>query len=160
MDLHDHRSGGANGRIGVFHHRRFDPCGGRRRGQALVTPSGFGGQAGAFLGAQEVPSIKNFVNTNHAPVLTPLALMGSTDEDTPIAINLAGTFVNHGSDTTTIADADPGAILGGIALTATAGRGAWSYSLDGANYPPVGTVSAASALLLPATAKLRYAPTR
>ena len=78
---------------------------------ALVTPSGFGGQAGAFLTAQELQSLVNFVNGNHAPVLTPAApLMGTTDEDTAVTIPLAGPFINNGPGTTTITDADSTAI--------------------------------------------------
>jgi hypothetical protein len=126
---------------------------------ALVTPTGFGGQAAAFLTPAEQALIANFLNLNQAPVLTPAApAIGSTDEDTAFTIDLVGTFINNGVGSTGILDADIPTLLNSIALTAVTGRGVWSYSLDGVNFSPVGTVSAAAALLLPSTAKLRYMP--
>ena len=96
---------------------------------------------------------------NDAPVLVPAApAMGTTNEDTSTTINLAGTFINNGLGTTAITDPDGNAIVGGIALTGTTGRGTWSYSLDGTNFTSLGTVSDASAMLLPGAAILRYAP--
>ena len=80
------------------------------------------------------------------------------NQKTPIFINLSGKFINNGSGTTTITDVDNGAVVGGIALIGTSGNGVWSYSLDGTAFNPVDTVSAGSALLLPATAELCYTP--
>ena len=109
----------------------------------------------AFSTATDTASL--FVND--APVLTPAApAMGTTDEDTTFTVGLAGTFINGGAGTTAITDADINAIVGGIAVTRLAGRGIWSYSLDGSTFKPFGTISDASALLLPATAAIRYAP--
>ena len=45
-------------------------------------------------------------------------------------------------------------MVGGIALTGVTGNGTWEYSTDGTNFSAVGTVSATSALLLPADAQL------
>jgi cyclophilin family peptidyl-prolyl cis-trans isomerase len=93
-----------------------------------------------------------------APVLTPAApSLGTTDENTAKTIALS-TFINGGAGTTTIADADGDAVLGGIALTAATGNGTWAFSTDGSTYTPVGTVSPNSALLVPAGATLRYTP--
>ena len=125
---------------------------------ALVTPTGFGGQAAAFLSRTEISSLGNFVSTNNAPVLIPAGPQGTTDEDTPITVPLSGTFINNGPGTTTITDPDPGAIVGGIAVVGTTGNGTWSYSLDGSTFYPIGAVSSGSALLLPNTAQLCYTP--
>ena len=159
MDVQSHRAGRANRPAGLFHHRGHDPGGRRGRRQRLGDPCRFRRPGGAFT-AGELQSLVNFVAPpTTPPVLTPASpSMGSTDEDTPIAVGLSGTFINHGPVTTTITDADSGAIFGGIALVGTTGHGVWSYSLDGTSYSPVGTVSTGSALLLPATARLRYTP--
>ena len=60
--------------------------------------------------------------------------------------------------TTTITDTTSGAVVGGIAVTGTTGKGTWAYSLDGTTFTSIGTVAADSALLLPASASLRYTP--
>ena len=71
-------------------------------------------------------------DVNDAPVLTAaFPSLGYTNSKTAIVISLAGTVINGGAGTTTITDVDSGAIVGGIALTAVAGQGVWSYSLDG-----------------------------
>ncbi|MCE5268559.1 MAG: peptidylprolyl isomerase [Planctomycetaceae bacterium] len=94
-----------------------------------------------------------------APVLTPAApSLGTTNENTATTIALTGTFINHGTGTTTITDANANDALGGIAIVDTLGNGTWAYSLDGVTFIDVGAVSGASALLLPSTAKLRYTP--
>jgi cyclophilin family peptidyl-prolyl cis-trans isomerase len=101
----------------------------------------------------------NVLPTNRAPVLASSSpLMGITDEDTPISINLTGTFINNGTGTTSITDVDENAVLGGIALIDVSGHGTWTYSIDGTTFTPVGAVSPASALLLPNNATLRYTP--
>ena len=47
----------------------------------------------------------------------------------------------------------------GIAITSTLGNGGWQYSTDsGANWFNIGTTSGSSALLLAATAQVRYVP--
>ena len=98
------------------------------------------------------------VSPNTAPVLT-LAnpSLGNTTPTTAMTIKLTA-FVNNGSGTTTITDADTGAVVGGIALSGTTGKGTWAYSLDGTTFTSVGTVANNSALLLPSTATLRYTP--
>jgi probable HAF family extracellular repeat protein len=99
------------------------------------------------------------MTSNTAPVLhaaTPS--LGATGDDAAKTIALTD-FINNASATsTTITDADEAALLGGIALLGTTGKGTWAYSLDGSTFIPVGTVSDKSALLLPNSAKLRYTP--
>ena len=96
---------------------------------------------------------------NTPPVLTPSTpLIGETDENTPIVVSLSGSFINNGDGTTLISDADDAAVVGGIAVIGSTGNGVWAYSLDGTNFTNIGTVSAASAVLLPADAQLRYTP--
>ena len=94
---------------------------------------------------------------NTAPVLT-MAIPGSTNgpivgstlSSVPFTISISS-FINHGAGTTTIVDADPGAIVGGIALsfTAVVGTGTWEYSLDGGATFQTMTVSDSHAILLP-----------
>ena len=125
----------------------------------LVTPSGFGGQAAMSLTTGELQSLVNYINTNQAPVLTPASpALGTTDENTTFTSDIGGAFVNNGTGSTIITDADSGAVVGGIALTGTTGRGIWSYSLDGTTFYSVGSISASSALLLPGTAQFGYTP--
>ena len=99
----------------------------------------------------------NVLAANTAPVLTPATpVMGSTDEDTiTIGINLSS-FIRSATGTG-ITDADAGAVLGGIAVIGANGAG-WEYSLNGSTFTALGTVSGASALLLPSNAALRYKP--
>ncbi len=96
---------------------------------------------------------------NNAPVLVPAnPVLGATDNQTPLTLALAATFINGGPGTTVVTDVDLGAVVGGIALAGTTGAGTWQYSLDGAVFLPVGEVAEHSALLLPAYASLRYVP--
>ena len=104
------------------------------------------------------------VLVNHAPVLVPAtpgpAPMGTTDQNTAITIPLS-TFINNTAGTgTVITDSDPGAVVGGIAITQVVGNGTWAYSLDGTNFVNIDKtkISNTSALLLPEGAALRYTP--
>ena len=116
-----------------------------------------GGGNTAFSAAADTASV-TVTDLNDAPVLTPVSpSMGATTKDDSITIGL-GSFINNGATTTTIIDVDHGAAVGGIAIVGTTGLGVWTYSLDGVNFRAIGETSAASALLLPATAMLRYAP--
>ena len=105
-----------------------------------------------------------FSDTASLTVLIPPVLtaanpsLGITDLATAKTVSLS-TFINNGEGTTKITDAMPGAAIGGIAVTATSGKGTWSYSLDdGTTFNPIGTVTPTSALPLPSTAELRYTP--
>jgi VCBS repeat-containing protein len=93
--------------------------------------------------------------TNDAPVLTASnpSLMTITEDDTANAGQTVASFL--GASTT---DVDNGA-LQGIAITATTGaHGHWEYSTDGSSYFAFPTVSTTSALLLAATAAVRFVP--
>lgn len=91
------------------------------------------------------------------PRLTPANPTDTTNEDTDVLLPLSD-FVNGGTGTTTIVDPDPGALVGGIAVTSITGNGRWSYSLDGTAYHPFELVSRTSARLLPPNARLKYSP--
>ena len=96
------------------------------------------------------------VTNNTSPVLTAASpKLGSIASGGSITVSLA-TFINNGTGTTIITDADSGSVTGGIALFGTTGAGTWAYSLDGTTFTDIATVSTTSALLLPATAKLQY----
>ena len=96
-------------------------------------------------------------SANSAPVLvTARPSLGSTDRSTAKVVLLTGTFINNGTATTTITDADSSAVVGGIALIGVTGAGAWEYSTDGSTFQSIGAVSSASALLLTKDAQLRY----
>lgn len=60
--------------------------------------------------------------------------------------------------TTAITDADWTDPLGGIAVTELTGPGVWSFSLNGKTFVEFGTVSPTNALLLPASADVRFTP--
>ncbi|MEN6459211.1 MAG: peptidylprolyl isomerase [Thermoguttaceae bacterium] len=93
---------------------------------------------------------------NDAPVLTAAApSLGDTNPGTTTTISVA-TLVNNGSGTTTVTDVDDDATVGGIAITNLGGSGVWEYSLDGSTFVTITTVSESAALLLSATAELRY----
>ena len=112
------------------------------------------GSATAFSAATGTAALT--VTSNIAPVLTAATpSLGSIAANATTTISLV-TFINNGTGTTTITDADSGAVVGGIALTGVSGGGTWAYSLDGTTFTNVGTVSATAALLLPSNAELKY----
>ncbi|MCY2996049.1 MAG: Ig-like domain-containing protein, partial [Planctomycetota bacterium] len=114
--------------------------------------------SGAFCGWNLDDISITGATINVAPVLTPATpSLGATTEDMAVTIALAS-FVNQGVGSTTITDADTGAIVGGIAVVGTSGNGVWSYSLDGTNFFGFGSVTATAALLLPVGTQLSYAP--
>ncbi|MCX7246569.1 MAG: VCBS domain-containing protein [Burkholderiales bacterium] len=95
---------------------------------------------------------------NHAPVLasaTP-TLTGITEDTTDNAGQLVSAIVN----VSTVTDADSGASIGGIAITALeTGNGTWQYRLANTGaWQNVGSVSDSSALLLRPTDGLRFVP--
>ncbi len=94
---------------------------------------------------------------NDAPTLIAARPERTTDEDTPISVSL-GDLINQGATTTQIHDVDRSAVIGSVALTQATGGGQWQFSLDGTIFNPVGTVSDATARLLPPQAHLKYLP--
>ena len=80
----------------------------------------------------------------------------AANSSNPSTINLT-TFINNGTGTTTITDAD----TCGIAVTGTSvvGTGTWAYSTNnGSTFQSISGVSTSSRLLLPQDAELRYTP--
>ena len=95
---------------------------------------------------------------NQAPTLTPAWPMKTTVPQTALVFTLSS-FINNGSGTTTIQDADAGDPVGGIAVIGATGRGTWAYSLSGSSFLNISAAPAAnSAILVPAGASLRYTP--
>ncbi|MBP2835520.1 putative Ig domain-containing protein [Dickeya parazeae] len=98
----------------------------------------------------------NVTPVNDAPTLSSgvtVTLTSTTEDMTSSATTVSSLLSNAG-----YGDVDSGA-SSGIAITATAGNGGWQYSTDsGANWFSIGTVSGSSALLLGATAQVRYVP--
>jgi len=145
---------GKNGETPRITYRAWDATSGASGDKVDTTTSG---GATAFSTATDTASL-TVASVNDAPLLTPAnPSLGTIAPGAAKTIALAA-FINGGTGTTTIADADTGAVVGGIALTATTGSGSWAYSTDGATFTSVGTVSASAALLLPAGATLRYTP--
>ncbi|MGE0503572.1 MAG: DUF5801 repeats-in-toxin domain-containing protein [Rhizobiaceae bacterium] len=101
----------------------------------------------------DAPTLDNGASPALAPVL----------EDAAAPVNAVGTLVSDlvdpagGGGVNNVTDPDgPGV---GIALTGKTGSGTWWYSLDdGASWTDVGTVTNASALLLPDDARLYFQP--
>ncbi len=133
----------------------WDTTSGTAGGTANTTTDG---GSTAFSTATDTASLA-VTAARQAPVLTPASpTLGSVAANGSKTISLTGTFINNGTATTTITDATSGAVVGGIAVTLTTGKGTWAYSLDGTTFTNVGTVSSTSALLLPNNAELRYTP--
>ena len=74
--------------------------------------------------------------------------LGTTNENTAIDVALSA-FINDGEGTTTITDADSGAVVGGDRHPPAFGNGTWAYSLDGTTFQAMGAVGPAAARLLP-----------
>ncbi len=145
----------ANGETATITYRAWDATSGQAGGTADTTANG---GSTAFSMATDTASL-TVTSVNDVPVLTPASpSLGTVVSTTATTIALSGTFINNGTGTTTITDVDQGAVIGGIALTGVTGSGAWSYSLNGTDFTPVGLVSASDALLLPNTAELQYTP--
>lgn len=149
---------GANGETPTITYRAWDAIGGTSGSRVDLSATGATGTASPFSAATDTATL-TVTDLNDAPVLTAVnpSLGIITSNGAATTISLA-TFINNGSGTTTITDADTGAVKGGIALTGTTGAGTWAYSTDGTTFIDVGTVSVTSSLLLPASAKLRYTP--
>jgi cyclophilin family peptidyl-prolyl cis-trans isomerase len=139
-------------------YRAWDATSGTSGNKVDLSATGATGGRTAFSAASDTATL-TVTDVNDAPVLTPAnPSLGTTTEDTAMTISLTDTFINHGTGTTTIEDADSIAVKGGIAITGMTGSGKWEYSLDGTTYTTISSVSDASALLLPKTATLRYTP--
>jgi len=138
----------------TFTYRAWDTTTGTSGSTADTTTNG---GSTAFSTATDSASF-SVTGTNTAPVLAAVSPSLGSTALTAVKTVAISTFINNGTGTTTVTDADSSAVVGGIALTGVTGSGTWSYSTDGSTFTSVGTVSATSALLLPATATLRYTP--
>jgi N-acetylneuraminic acid mutarotase len=98
---------------------------------------------------------------NHAPVLNygaNLAMSALSEDPASNPGIVISTLLSPSYLGDMISDPDPGAVEG-IAVTGAQNTfGQWQYSLNGTDWSNVGTVSDASARLLPVTASLRFAP--
>ena len=92
--------------------------------------------------------------TNDAPTLSAGVLAATLEDSNGTAECISDIFANQ------FGDVDHGASLAGIAVTDadTGGTGAWWYSDNGSNWSQIGSVSAGSALVLSASAYLKFVP--
>ncbi|MFO0877627.1 MAG: peptidoglycan DD-metalloendopeptidase family protein [Gemmataceae bacterium] len=109
------------------------------------------------IGEQKVKRVTSTPTPlNDAPILTPglASDLPPTDEDiTPTGIAVASLVASS------VTDADQMQAVGLAVTGSTGGFGAWQYSITGGStWVPLGTVSATSARLFPATALLRFLP--
>lgn len=146
---------GTDNETATITYRAWDASAGEEGDRADLSESAAVGESTAFSAALDTA----WLTVNDAPVLTAAnPSLGATDENTAVSIRLVETFLNNGQGTTTISDPNPTTTTGAIALAGTTGNGSWEYSLDGTTFFPLTSVDSSSALLLPATATLRYTP--
>ena len=103
----------------------------------------------------------NIVPVNDAPAITD-AILPFIIED-PIQSTLTGQSVNQ-LFAANFSDIDTGDTLAGIAvsavnITGTSATGEWQYQIASNGWTPIGSVSAANALILDTAAQLRFVPT-
>ncbi|AUQ26918.1 putative Ig domain-containing protein [Dickeya zeae] len=146
-----------NGETATFSFRAWDQTSGTATTGAtkgLADTSTTGGSS-AFSTNSAHASL-SVSDVNDAPTLssgTTVTLTTTTEDVASSSTTVSSLLSSAG-----YADVDSGAVSG-IALTALTGNGTWQYSTDsGTNWFSVGTVSSSSALLLSATAQIRYMP--
>lgn len=142
---------GTNGGTATLTWRAWDRTSGTVGSR--VDTAGAGGVGSAFSAASETGTLA-VTAANDAPTLTDAAVVDQTGPDSRTAITTSVAALLTGAGH---ADVDAGAVSG-VAVTATTGAGEWQYSLDGTTWTAVGTPSQAAALLLPASAQVRYTP--
>lgn len=113
-----------------------------------------------LLSSTAVTAKVNVTAVNDAPVIasagTNISLIGVNEDQASITGAAVSALVGP-----RFTDVDAGASMGGIIIvgdTSTAEEGSWKYSTNGTDWFAVGTVSAASGLALPSTAKLAFFP--
>ncbi len=132
--------------------RGWDRSLGTNGGQANINVEGTGGST-PFSTATDTVSLT--VNAaNDAPTIGagPYTLTGTDENTTSSATAVSTILTGVGA-----ADVDSGA-QSGIAISASSGNGTWQYTTNGTDWHAVGTVSSGAALLLDASAQLRYVP--
>ena len=100
---------------------------------------------------------------NDAPTLTAggpaLTAVTAAQANDPLNTGrLVSSFVNSGTNPTTVADIDASPVNGIAIFGANGSAGTWEYSIDGVTWTSVGSVSTTSALLLRSTDRIRYNP--
>jgi hypothetical protein len=139
-------------------YQAWDTTSGAPDSKVDLSATGAIGGSTAYSALTDIATL-SVVDVNDSPVLTPAnPTLGTTTEDAAKTISLTGSFINNGTGTTSIDDADATAVKGGIAIIGLTGNGKWEYSLDGTTFTTITGVSTSSALLLPNTATLRYTP--
>jgi|GEM_PF-1558738 len=130
--------------------RAWDRSSGSNGGTADTTTNGDGT---AFSSAIDTASV-TIAAVNDAPTTGtgPFTLTGIDEDTTGSATAVSDILADLGA-----ADVDSGA-QSGIAVTTTSGNGTWQYTTNGTDWHNVGTVSASAALLLDASAQVRYIP--
>jgi len=122
------------------------------------------------ISAATVPLTTTVVAVNDAPVVSGTATVPPNNEDTPSATGtsvstlLGQGTVSYSDGTDTIAGGSTGTPAAGLAITAnasTASQGTWQYTTDGGttwvDIPRTG-LGDTNAIVIPATASLRFAP--
>ena len=147
-----------NGETATITYQAWDATSGANGTSVDLTTEDYLSGTSAFSTDSDTASL-TVTSVNDAPILTAAnPSLGTTSPTVATTVSLT-TFINNGAGTTTVTDVDNGAVLGGIAVTGTTGKGTWAYSTDsGATFTAVGDASNSSALLLPANASLRYTP--
>jgi hypothetical protein len=149
---------GQNAESATITYRAWDTTTGANGGRADLSATSATGDTTAFSTDTDTASL-TVTNVSDTVVLTPASPdLGSTSNTTPKTINLTGTFINNGSNATTITGSNSGGAVGGIAVTGITGGGTWAYTTDGTTYQNITSASMASALLLNKNASLRYTP--
>jgi cyclophilin family peptidyl-prolyl cis-trans isomerase len=146
---------GKNAESATITYRAWDISAGSLGGKVNLSADTSVGGTTPYSTATDTATL-TVTSLNDAPVLTASSpLMGSIAPSVTKTFAISS-FINNGTTSTTITDADTGAVIGGIAVTGFTGAGTWEYSTDGTTFSSLGTVSASSALLLAKTAVLRY----
>ena len=113
------------------------------------------GGSTAFSSASAASSV-TVTPVNDAPVLAAASptLAALTEDQTANTGSQVSALLG-----TTVTDVDSGAVQGIAITSVSSGNGSWQYSTNaGANWNPVGTVGAGSALLLRASDYVRFVP--
>ncbi|MGV6818004.1 MAG: tandem-95 repeat protein [Thiotrichales bacterium] len=120
-----------------------------------IKDSGGTANGGVDTANPNLVSTVTVVAVNDAPVGVSASLFPHINEDD---VNSAGKLVSDFTASTT--DADAGAVYGIAVVETNTANGSWQYTLDGANWQDIGTVSTSSARLLPsdATTRVRFVP--
>ncbi|WP_372424705.1 DUF4347 domain-containing protein [Salinarimonas chemoclinalis] len=146
-----------NGTIAdVLTFRAWDRTSGTNGGTADTTTNG---GSTAFSIATDTVSV-TIAAVNDAPTVNagPLALTATDEKTTSTATTVAAILAGLGYADVDFSSAADARADGGIAITGTSGNGVWQYSTNGTDWFAVGATSTTVALLLDASAQLRYVP--